>query len=302
LHHAGTPLILVNAWDAASARIVEAAGAPAVATTSAGVAWSLGAPDGDALNRDLAVALVSRVAAAVAVPVTADIESGFGATPAEVGQTVLAVIRAGAVGVNIEDAWCGSESGDVAGRDIGESGDVAGRDIGESGDVAGRDIGESGDVAGRDIGAGPLRAVGDQCARLAAARAAARESGVPVFINARVDTFLRGGGIKDTVARASAYLEAGADGVFVPGVVDPETIAALVAAIAAPLNILVGPGAPPVPELARLGVARASLGSAVAQAAYAVAQRAAVEAYGPGTYDAVKDGLDYSVLNGLMGR
>jgi 2-methylisocitrate lyase-like PEP mutase family enzyme len=281
LHHAGTPLILVNAWDAASARIVEAAGASAVATTSAGVAWSLGAPDGDALGRDLAVGLVSRVAAAVAVPVTADIESGFGATPADVGQTVLAVIQAGAVGVNIEDAWRGSESGDVAGRDIGESGDVA----------------------GRDSGAGLLRAVADQCARLAAARAAARESGVPVFINARVDTFLCGaGGIEDTVARASAYLEAGADGVFVPGVVDPETIAALVAAIAAPLNVLVGPGAPPVPELARLGVARASLGSAVAQAAYAVAQRAAVEAFGPGTYEAVSDALDYGVINGLMGR
>jgi 2-methylisocitrate lyase-like PEP mutase family enzyme len=260
LHQAGAPLVLVNAWDAASARIVEAAGAAAVATTSAGVAWSLGAPDGDALGRDLAVGLVSRVAAAVAVPVTADIESGFGATPAEVAQTVLAIIRAGAVGVNIEDA-------------------------------------------GRDIGDGPLRAVADQCARLAAGRAAADESGVPLFINARVDTFLRGaGGIEDTVARASAYLDAGADGVFVPGVVDPETIAALVAAIAAPLNILVGPGAPPVPELARLGVARASLGSSVAEAAYAVAQRAAVEAYGPGTYEAVRGGLDYSVLNALMGR
>ncbi len=180
LHRAGTPLVLVNAWDAASARIVEAAGASAVATTSAGVAWSLGTPDGDALGRDLAVGLVARVAAAVSVPVTADIESGFGATPAEVGQTVRAIIEAGAVGVNIEDTW-------------------------------------------RSEGAA-LRTVADQCARLAAARAAAHESGVPLFINARVDVFLRSaGGVEDALARASAYLDAGADGVFVPGVTDADT-------------------------------------------------------------------------------
>ena len=87
---------------------------------------------------------------------------------------------------------------------------------------------------------------------------------------------------------------------FVPGVVDPATIAELVAAIAAPVNVLAGPGAPPVPELARLGVARVSLGSAVAQAAYAVARRAAEEAFGAGTYGALTDALDYGTLNALM--
>src|SRR5690349_8182122 len=104
LHVPGTPLVLANAWDAASARVAAAAGAPAVATTSAGVSWCLGSRDGDALPRDEALAHLSRIVAAVTVPVTADIESGFGATPAEVAETIRAVVALGAAGINIEDA------------------------------------------------------------------------------------------------------------------------------------------------------------------------------------------------------
>src|SRR6266567_4475178 len=104
LHRRGEPVILANAWDAASARVVEDAGAAAVATTSAGVAWSLGVPDGDRLGRDGALALVARVAAAVSVPVTADIENGFADKPEGVAETVEGVLAAGAVGVNLEDA------------------------------------------------------------------------------------------------------------------------------------------------------------------------------------------------------
>ncbi|MEV0005595.1 isocitrate lyase/phosphoenolpyruvate mutase family protein [Micromonospora sp. NPDC050980] len=257
LHVPGEPLVLVNAWDAASARIVAAAGARAVATTSAGVAWSRGAPDGDALARDRAVDVIRLLAAAVRLPVTADIESGFGDTPEDVADTVTAVLGAGAVGVNVEDA--------------------------------------------RHDGTGPLRAVDDQCARLGAVRAAADRAGIPLYVNARVDTFLRGvGGVPETAARAEAYLAAGADGIFVPGTVDPATVAALVAAVPAPLNVLAGPGAPPIAELARLGVARVSLGSAVAEAAYAVAHRAAAEAFGAGTYGALADALDYGTINALM--
>lgn len=253
LHTSGQPVVLVNAWDAASARIAEAAGATAIATTSAGVAWSLGAADGDALGRDLAVDLVKRIVATVSVPVTADIESGYGTTPADVATTVRHVVAAGAAGVNIEDA--------------------------------------------NHAGPAKLRDVDDQCARLAAAR----EAGAQLFVNARIDTYLRGaGGVEETVARATAYLAAGADGVFVPGVTDPGTIEALVTAIPAPLNILAGPGALSVPELAELGVARVSLGSAVAQTAYAVVQRATEEALGAGTYTALADSLDFGTLNTLM--
>ncbi len=257
LHTSGRPLVLVNAWDAASARIAEAAGARAIATTSAGVAWSLGAPDGDVLGRDLAVDLVARIVATVSVPVSADIESGYGTTPDDVGATVRAVLAAGAAGVNIEDA----------------------------------------------LHAGPaaLRDVDDQCARLAAARAAADDAGLPLYINARVDTYLLGvGGVDETLARATAYLAAGADGVFVPGVTGPDTIASLVTAVPAPVNILAGPGAPAVPALAELGVARVSLGSSVAQTAYAVVRRATEEALGAGTYTTLTDALDYDTLNTLM--
>ncbi|MFD8985318.1 isocitrate lyase/phosphoenolpyruvate mutase family protein [Streptomyces sp. NPDC059564] len=254
LHTPTAPLALANAWDVASARIVEAAGAPTVATTSAGVAWSLGSPDGDALARDRALDLIARVAAAVSVPVTADIEGGFGADAAAVGETVTGVLAAGAVGVNIED-------GD--------------------------------------------RSPAEHAERLAAARAAADAAGVPLFVNARVDTYLRGLGapesrLEETLARAAAYLAAGASGIFVPGVTDPALLAQLAKGIDAPLNVLAGPDAPPVAELGALGVARLSLGSWVAEAAYAVARRAAEELYSGGTYASLAHSLPYGEVNGLL--
>ena len=187
------------------------------------------------------------------MPVTADIESGFGATAADVGDTVRAVADAGAAGINIED------------------------------------------------GAYPgLRPVAEQVDRIAAARAAA-----PLFVNARIDGYLFGVGdpatrLADTVARAKAYADAGADGVFVPGVVDPETIAELVSRIPLPLNVLAGPGAPGVADLARLGVARVSAGSGIAQAAYAVALRCAREMLTEGSYDAQATDLAYGTLNNLL--
>lgn len=259
LHVPGRPLVLPNAWDTASARIVEEAGAAAVATTSAGLAWDLGAADGDALDREHALAAVARIAAAVGVPVSADIESGYAPDAEGVGDTVRAVLAAGAVGVNIEDALHGE-------------------------------------------GGGPLRPVAAQADRIAAARAAADTAGVPLFVNARIDTFLRGaGGVEETLERAAAFLAAGADGVFVPGAVDPVTVKALVGGIDGPLNIMVGPGAPAVAELAALGVARVSAGSGIAQAAHALVRRAARELLDTGTYGAMAGGFDYGELNSLLG-
>ncbi|GLY54753.1 isocitrate lyase/phosphoenolpyruvate mutase family protein [Lentzea sp. NBRC 102530] len=255
LHKPG-PLALANAWDVASALVVEAAGAKAVATTSAGVAWSLGAPDGDALQRERVVDLVARIVDAVRVPVSADIETGFGGTADEVGETVRAVSAAGASGVNIEDG----------------------------------------------LGAGQ-RDVAEQAERYAAAR----EAAPGIYLNARIDTFLRqvgdpGDRLARTVERAERYLEAGASGIFVPGVADVETIAVLAKEIGAPLNVLVGPGSPAVDVLAKAGVARVSLGSAVAEAAYAVARRAAEEMLTKGTYGSVEDAIDYGELNALFRR
>ncbi|MFF6986575.1 isocitrate lyase/phosphoenolpyruvate mutase family protein [Streptomyces sp. NPDC010273] len=257
LHVPGRPLVLPNAWDAASARIVEDTGAAAVATTSAGVAWALGVPDGDLLGRERAVAAVARIAGSVAVPVSADIESGFAEDPAGVADTVRAVLAAGAVGVNIEDALYGGE--------------------------------------------GVLRPVAEQAERIAAAREAADAEGVSLFVNARIDTFLRGaGGVDATLERAAAFRAAGADGIFVPGTVEPGTVKELADGIDAPLNVLVGPGAPPVAELAALGVARVSAGSSVALAAYAVVRRAARELLDTGTYGEQTGGLGYGELNSLL--
>jgi 2-methylisocitrate lyase-like PEP mutase family enzyme len=252
LHRPG-PLALPNAWDVASALIAEAAGAKAVATTSAGVAWTLGAPDGNKVDRDLVIDLVARIVRAVEVPVTADIESGFGENAQAVGATAKAIAEVGASGVNIEDGL-----------------------------------------------GGVLRDVQEQKERLQAAREAAPD----LYINARIDVYLRGVGepadrLKHTLDRAEAYLEAGASGIFVPGVTDLDVVAELAKGIAAPLNVLVGPGAPAVDELAKAGVARMSLGSAVAEAAYAVARRAAEELLTRGTYGSVEGGIEYGELNAL---
>jgi 2-methylisocitrate lyase-like PEP mutase family enzyme len=265
LHDPAAPLAFANVWDAAGAGIVAAAGAPAIATTSAGVAWGLGAADGDHLNRELMLEQLSRiVAASRGLPVSADIETGFGATSAEVAETITRVLETGAVGVNIED-------GLSAPTDSGE----------------------------------PLRPVAEQVERLAAARAAADRAGIPLYINARIDVFLRGAGEESgraeaTLSRARAYLAAGASGVFVLGTGDPETIAALAAGIDSPLHIGGRPGGLSVAELGKLGVARVSLGAGTALAAYAVLDRAARELLDGGTYESVRDRMDFDALNGLM--
>jgi len=261
LHVAGRPLALANAWDVASARIVEDAGASAIATTSAGAAWSFGAADGVRFDRDRAIDLVARVVAAVRVPVTADIESGYGRTPDDVAETVRRILEAGAVGINLEDAR----------YDEGPA----------------------------------LRSINDQCERIAAARGAAEAAGVRLFLNARTDPYLRAVGepadrLRDTLDRAAAYVAAGADGIFVPGVTDPAIVAELAGKITVPLNILAGPGAPTVGELARLGVARVSLGSSVAAAAYGLVRRSATALLADGNYPELDGGIAYAQLNDLL--
>ncbi len=261
LHQRGNPLRLLNAWDAGSAKIFEAAGAFALATTSAGVAFALGRPDGERLTREEIAATTAAIAGAVDVPVSADIETGFGQSPAEVAETVRAVIAAGAVGVNIEDA-------------TGQRHD-------------------------------PLREIGDAASRIGAARAAADQEGVALFINARTDVYLLSVGEPETrldeaSARLRAYVEAGASGVFAPRAVDPEDIAALVEATAAPLNVLAA-GAPPLAELAALGVARVSVGSGPILAALGLLTRAAEEFLGPGTYETMTSGaMSYADANRLF--
>jgi 2-methylisocitrate lyase-like PEP mutase family enzyme len=102
--HTNGPLVLPNAWDPGSARAIEAAGAKAVATTSAGVSWAEGVADAGGLSRDAALAVLRRIVQVISVPLTADLESGYGETAAEVGQTVAEVIEIGVVGINLEDS------------------------------------------------------------------------------------------------------------------------------------------------------------------------------------------------------
>jgi 2-methylisocitrate lyase-like PEP mutase family enzyme len=246
LHVPGQPLVLLNAWDAASAAVIARAGAHAIATTSAGAANNLGYADGQQLTRSQMLATVAPIAAAVELPVTADMEAGYGNEPEDAATTARGVLEAGAVGLNLEDTC--------------------------------------------DDGAEPLLSIERFVAKITAVTAVAAETGVPIVLNARTDVFLGAVGDPATrldraVERGRAYLEAGADCIFVPAVADPDLIAALVEGIGGPVSLLAGPGSPTIAELAALGVVRISVGSGAHRAALALAQRMADEAYGPGTLE-----------------
>ena len=247
--HAGPAiLILPNAWDVATARLIEQAGFPAIATTSAGVAWALGYPDGERISRGDMLEVVRRIATAVGVPVTADVEAGYGATPEAAAETARGVIAAGAVGLNLEDGTA----------------------------------------------EGGLLDVALHAERIQAARAAGAGAGVPLVINARTDAFEvkewdAARRFAEAVRRANAYRVAGADCLFVPHVSDGDTIGRLARELDGPLNVIAGPPAPPIRELERLGVRRASLGPRVVQAALGLVRRIAVELRERGTYESMTD-------------
>ena len=272
LHRRGDPLLLPNAWDVASAVTIAGAGARAIATTSAGAAWSVGVADGADLGADRVAAITGRIAAAVAVPVSTDIEAGYGPAPQTVAATVTAVIQAGAVGVNLEDR-------------TGPAGPPPSTP-------------QEPPFTPQE----PLFTPQEQAARLAAARAAADGFGIPLWINARTDTFLADTGgtgaerLAQAFQRAEAYAGAGADSLFVPGLIDLDAIARL-AAGPLPIAVMAWAGAPSVAEFAAAGVVRVSLGAAVAQAAYAVAARATTELLTRGTYDSTADGIAGDAMN-----
>jgi len=222
LHHGPHILVLVNVWDVATARLVEKGGFPAIATSSAAVANSWGYPDGQRISRTDMLSVVERITRHVQLPVSADLEAGYGQTDESAAELAFAMIFAGAVGLNFEDG-----TGDAR---------------------------------------NPLLPLEQQVERIKRLREVANSIRVPVVINARTDVFLEAVGepearFEHAVSRVNAYRQAGADSLFVPGVVDGEIIGRLVKAVEGPLNILAGPGAPSVTELERLGVARVSFGS-----------------------------------------
>lgn len=256
MHHGPQPLLLPNAWDAGSARLFEKRGFAAVATTSGGVAWALGYQDGEHVPLPEVLAAVARMTRVCSVPVTVDFEGGYGATPAAVGTSVQAVIEAGAAGVNIEDGTPGH---------------------------------------------GPLRPVAEAAARIAAARAAATASGVPLVINARVDLWLHEASADAAAARmdeglerARAYLAAGADCIYPIGLHERAELSGFVRALGAPVNVIAGPGTPPLDELARLGVARVSTATRFTTLAYGAVDRAAAELRDTGRFDGLACPFTYN--------
>jgi 2-methylisocitrate lyase-like PEP mutase family enzyme len=264
LHGGPRILVLPNAWDVASARIVEELGFPAVATTSAGIAAVLGYPDGEKITRDEMLGMVARIASAVRVPVTADLEAGYGVTIEDMTETVKAMVAAGAVGMNLEDVTGSDESSQV------------------------------------DL---PL-----QVEKIRAIRRVGESLGVPVVLNARTDVYLMPIGpaetrFERTVERLEAYRDAGADCLFAPGMKDGETIGKLVRALRAPLNILVTAGSPPLRELEKMGVARASTGSAVMRATLGLTRRIAKELMESGTYDTLLDrAVPFAEISAILAR
>jgi 2-methylisocitrate lyase-like PEP mutase family enzyme len=264
VHHAGTTLALPNAWDAASARVFEAAGAQAIGTSSAGIAFSRGYADGEYIPLAEMIDVVRRMVAVVDVPVTVDIEAGYGDDREAILATVRAVLEAGAVGVNLEDAPTGRP--------------------------------------------GRLRDVKEQAELISAARELAVQAGIDLYLNARTDVFwLRLGEsesrLEATLARLGTYCEAGASGVFVPGVTDAETIAALVTGARCPLNVLAGPGCPDIAGMTRLGVARVSVGSGPARAIMALTRRIGDDLLDNGRFDAMlADTIPYADANALFER
>ncbi|MDH5822873.1 isocitrate lyase/phosphoenolpyruvate mutase family protein [Luteimonas sp. RD2P54] len=254
LHRGPSPLLLPNAWDAASARLWQQAGAAALATSSAALAWSCGYADGGALPRDVLLNRLREIVRAVQVPLSVDLEDGYSADPAEVAALAAEVAGAGAAGINLED------------------------------------------------GAGePALLV----AKIRAVRALPEAA--PLFVNARTDVYLRGlagGGqaAMTAIERLNDYREAGADGGFVPGLDALDGIAAIVAAVPLPLNLMAGPGLPPLDALRAAGVRRISTGPALFFQGYAAASEAARRFLAGDPRPAPDRGPGYDALNRMFAR
>jgi len=262
LHHGPSPLILPNAWDVVSARLFEEAGCRAIGTTSAGIAAALGYPDGERVPRDEMLAVVERIARAVKVPVTADVEAGYANTPTEAARTARAVIAAGAVGLNLEDGAGGPE------RPL-------------------TDI---------TVQAAKLRAV--RAAAVAAGVPLVINARTDVYWLAVGDA---DGRFAAAVQRLRAYWAAGADCLFVPGVSDGAAIGRLVGAVDGPLNVLAGAETPAIADLGRLGVRRVSVGSGPLRATLGLVRRIADELLWQGTYTYMTtDAIPYAEVNQLL--
>jgi 2-methylisocitrate lyase-like PEP mutase family enzyme len=262
LHHGPKILVLPNAWDVASARIFEDAGFPAIGTTSAGVANSFGYPDGQKIPKEEMLAAVRRIAEAVEVPVTADVEAGFGSTPEEVADTAREVIAAGAVGMNLED---GVEGKPELLADVSRQNEI-------------------------------IRAVIEAAAGAGVPFVLNARTDIFLYGIGPAETRL-----ERAIDRLNTYHAAGAPALFAPGVKDSETIAQLARGVAGPLNILATVGTPPIAELQHLGVARVSVGSGPMRATLGFLGRMARQLREEGVFTMMTEGaIPYADANRLV--
>jgi 2-methylisocitrate lyase-like PEP mutase family enzyme len=261
MHRGPKTLLLPNVWDVASARIIEEAGFPALATTSAGIAFSVGYPDGQKISREQMLARVARIVRAVKVPVTADMEAGYGSQPEDAARTATGVIEAGAVGMNLEDGTFDPAC----------------------------------PLADRALQVEKIRAVRE--AALNAGVGIVLNARTDVYLRELGAPESRYG---EAIVRARAYRDAGADCVFVPGLRDPDTIARLVRELGCPVNILAVPGFPSVPELEKLGVARVSLGSGPMRATLGLLRRVAEELKSSGAYHGLEGAPSHAEVSQLF--
>lgn len=260
LHHAKRPLILPNAWDVPSARVFENAGFPAIATSSAGLMVSLGYPDGEVMDRDEFVSAVRRIARVLSVPLSVDIVGGFGKTTKEVLTTVKAILKAGGIGINIEDFVHATKKLYPAERQVENV-----KAIRKLGDTVGIPLVINARTDALRFGPG---------------------DGESKFAEA--------------VRRAIAYRDAGADCVYPMGLVETDSIRRFVGELDFPINVMVRKGLPKVSELEELGVARVSFGPSASYAAMGLLKRAAREVLEKGTYQSLVDGaISFDELNSL---
>ncbi len=216
------PLILANVWDAGGARLIESLGAKAVATTSAGVAWAKGYPDGNAMPARVLVELAAEIVRVVKIPVSIDFEAGYSSEPLEAAENLRPLAATGISGINIED---GTDEPELLAR------------------------------------------------KIAAIKKITSSEGVDIFVNARTDVYLQdlvadGEKVKETLRRAAMYQDAGADGLFVPGLTATADIGEITKGARLPVNLMSSAALPKLDELTKLNVRRLSAGGTIAKILY----------------------------------
>ncbi|MGB3453442.1 MAG: isocitrate lyase/phosphoenolpyruvate mutase family protein [Moheibacter sp.] len=221
LHHQNTPLILPNIWNPLGALMLQDMDYKAVATSSSAIAQTLGWPDGEKLPFDLLLKSLKLISDKVSIPVSADVESAYASTENELEENINLLLDTGIAGINYEDS---------------------------------------------DKKTGELIPIEDLARRIHLIRKISEARDIPLFINARIDTYTHGNHLtsdqklQETVKRAEAYKNAGADCVFPILITDPNHIKTLISEVDLPLNVMVFPGIPDLKELAQMGVKRISLG------------------------------------------